>query len=497
MAVADAPQWQVGFQAAGKGAWYTPSGFPTFCKHRLQSFQSRFCLDELSGAVGDFGVLIPLLASCAKLGSVKLGPAMFWMGIFNVISAVQWDIPMPVQPMKSIAAVAISEGMDPGVFAAAGIITGATVWILGATQMIDAVNRLIPKCVISGMQVGLGVKMAAKGCSYWHINGAKAAGGGWVDDLDCKLTMLLCLMATLLMVVRTKLPTALIIFVVGLILTIIQMVNNGVEFSMGFLNLEMTVPQGKEWVTGLIEGAIPQLPLTTLNSVVSVCALSVDLFRDEKDGGKGVSRMSVASSVGLMNVVGCFFGGMPSCHGAGGLAGQFKFGARGGMAILMLGIAKIILSLCLGETLDALIVYYPLTILGVLLLFAGVELATVGAKGIWKSSAFEEDMLPCFVTAGAYIGTKNMALGVSAGVLAALVQRLDQYHTLPALIMGWQLPDQPPLTNDKEASKPPAALPVEDSPPVLLGCRENVELSKDSDVSVSKAPKPCAVESQV
>jgi len=308
------------------------------------------------------------------------------------------------------------------------------------------------------------------------------------------------------MLVRTKLATALIIFLVGLVLTIIKMADDGVEFNMALLNLKMTVPQGEEWVTGLIEGAIPQLPLTTLNSVVSVCALSVDLFRDEQAGGKGVTRMSVASSVGLMNLVGCFFGGMPSCHGAGGLAGQFRFGARGGMAILMLGTAKIILSLCLGETLDAFITYYPLTVLGVLLLFAGVELATVGAKVILKSSTFEADMLPCFVTAGAYIGTKNMALGVSAGVLAASIQRLDKYHTIPALIMGSLLPDQPPLTNDKQASILPTL--IVDSPsvngegtspsatgegvsPVLLGCRRNQDPSKDSDLAVSGPPKPC------
>merc|ERR1712151_1241578 len=114
-------------------------------------------------------------------------------------------------------------------------------------------------------------------------------------------------------------------------------------------------------------GTIPQLPLTTLNSVVSVCALSVDLFRSEIDGGKGVSRVSVASSVGLMNLIGCWFGAMPSCHGAGGLAGQFRFGARGGASILFLGVVKIAVSPTLGHTLDNVIQYYPLTILGVLL----------------------------------------------------------------------------------------------------------------------------------
>jgi len=168
---------------------------------------------------------------------------------------------------------------------------------------------------------------------------------------------------------------------------------------------------------------LPQLPLTTLNSVVSVCALSIDLFGDPASGGKGASRASVASSVGFMNVFGCWFGAMPACHGAGGLAGQYKFGARGGMAVFMLGSAKIALALCVGSVLEQIIEFYPRSILGVLLLFAGVELASVGAKALQKSANFEQDLMPCFVTVGAYIGTKNMALGVSAGLISAAVQR--------------------------------------------------------------------------
>jgi len=101
-----------------------------------------------------------------------------------------------------------------------------------------------------------------------------------------------------------------------------------------------------------------------------------------------------------MNIIGCWFGGMPSCHGAGGLAGQYKFGARGGMSILMLGVVKIVLALFTGQVLELIIIDYPKTILGVLLLFAGVELASVGAKALVKSGSLEADLLPCFVTVG-------------------------------------------------------------------------------------------------
>lgn len=393
------------------------------CQERAQSFRSRLCLEEASGSLGDLGTLIPLLAACAKLGTIRMGPAIFWMGIFNVVSALQWDIPMPVQPMKSIAAVAIADGMTPGAFAAAGILVGGIMMVLGLTGTIDVANRLVPGSVIAGMQVGLGVKMAAQGCGYWHDH-------GWLDGVDSKLTALLCFLATVVLMLRTKLPTALVVFMGGVALTITRMFLQGTDLEFGLMSLEVIVPSGKDWLDGFVQGALPQLPLTTLNSVISVCALSVTLFGAPEQGGKGATRVSVASSVGIMNLVGCWFGGMPSCHGAGGLAGQYKFGARGGAAVLLLGAVKIAVAVSFGRTLDAVILCFPKAVLGVLLLFAGVELASVGTRSLKASD--EADLLPCFVTAGAYIGMKNMALGAATGLFVAAVQKASTWQEVLA-----------------------------------------------------------------
>ena len=88
----------------------------------------------------------------------------------------------------------------------------------------------------------------------------------------------------------------------------------------------------------LLRAALPQLPLTTLNSVVSVCDLSGKLFPDNPS-----KPSHVATSVGLMNLVGGWFGALPCCHGAGGLAAQARFGARTGAAPVFLGIVKLVL----------------------------------------------------------------------------------------------------------------------------------------------------------
>jgi MFS superfamily sulfate permease-like transporter len=97
-------------------------------------------------------------------------------------------------------------------------------------------------------------------------------------------------------------------------------------------------------------------------------------------------------SVALMNLVGGWFGAMPVCHGSGGLAAQHRFGARSGASIIILGTFKIILGLFFGETLVGLLFWYPKSLLGIMVIAAGLELAKVGqslnhgARDLWEAS---------------------------------------------------------------------------------------------------------------
>ena len=78
-----------------------------------------------------------------------------------------------------------------------------------------------------------------------------------------------------------------------------------------------------------------------------------------------------------MNVLLCPFGAMPMCHGAGGLAAQYRFGARSGLCNLILGSALICLGLALGNSLLGALQHYPRSILGVLVIASGGELVLV------------------------------------------------------------------------------------------------------------------------
>lgn len=180
---------------------------------------------------------------------------------------------------------------------------------------------------------------------------------------------------------------------------------NDIEF--GPSPMEVVRITRRAWRDGFVKGTIPQLPLSVLNSVIAVCKLSSDLFP-----GRDFTVTSLSVTVGLMNVVGCWFGAMPSCHGAGGLAGQYKFGGRSGACVAILGACKAALGLVVGTSLAAILNRFPVGVLGVLLLFAGIELAMTSRDMRSKEDSFV--MLVC--TAVSLVGS-SAAMGFVCGMV--------------------------------------------------------------------------------
>jgi MFS superfamily sulfate permease-like transporter len=176
------------------------------------------------------------------------------------------------------------------------------------------------------------------------------------------------------------------------------------------------IPSADQWWTGLTRGAIPQLPLTLLNSVIAVCALSGDYFP-----GRGVTPRRMAASVGLMNLLCVPFGGMPMCHGAGGLAAQYRFGARTGGSVVMLGAMKILAGLLLGGMLLTTLQHYPTSILAVLVIVAGLTLARAA-----KDCLHGRTLLIVAVMTGLIV-TINTLTGFIVGcAIAAVLAGLDR-----------------------------------------------------------------------
>ncbi|RMD62330.1 MAG: sulfate transporter, partial [Planctomycetota bacterium] len=307
----------------------------------------RFTARELAGGLGDLGTFLPIAVALAAAARMDLAAIFLFAGLMNIATGLLFRLPVPVQPMKAVAAVAIAEGLTSGEVAAAGLGVAAVVTALALSGGVDWISRVVPRPVIRGVQAGVGAKLALKGLAW--------TGALPLTGLDSALTAVI--VALTIATLGRRLPVILPLFLAGLGLAAATAPIDGAAlFAAPAVQLQL--PAGQEWTTGLARGALPQLPLTLLNSVLAVCALSGDLFP-----GRAIPTRTMALSVGLMNLLCAPFGAMPMCHGAGGLAAQHRFGARTGGSVVMLGAGKIVLALALGAALLPLAQAFPRSIL--------------------------------------------------------------------------------------------------------------------------------------
>jgi len=367
----------------------------------------QFNLAELSGSLGDLGTFIPLLVGMVTINGLDMSSALVFAGLFNIISGVFFGIPMAVQPMKTIAATAISEGLSVGEIVAAGIVTGGVIFVFGATGLITRLNRLIPMCLVRGLQLGIGIKLIYKGISL-------VASSGTVVGYDSIFTGVAAGALGMVVFFNRRVPAALLLFAGGIVLLYLEPGTYQATLKVGFHLPSLVKLHAADFLSGTLRAAIPQIPLTTLNSVIAVCALSGDLFPERK-----ATTREVSVSVGLMNLVGCWFGAMPMCHGSGGLAGQYRFGARTGGGVIIIGVLKLAAGLLLGASLLPLFAAYPVSILGAMLVFSGIELA-LAARDVTAAKEY----VFVLVTAGAIVALASVALGFAVGCAAYVLGML-------------------------------------------------------------------------
>jgi MFS superfamily sulfate permease-like transporter len=372
---------------------------------------ARFNRSEIAGSLGDLGTFLPLLVGMAAQNGLEFAAALFFAGLFNVVTGLWFAIPMAVQPMKAIAAVALTQGLTAPQILAAGASVSLLVLVLGLTGLIDWLNRAIPKPVVRGLQLGLGLSLLGKGLQM--VVGTKVLLGP-----DSYLVGALAALAVLALWLSKRLPAALLLFGAGLLLALWKDPRVLGTLTVGLSLPHWSPPAWSDFVTAFPRATLPQIPLTTLNSVIAVCALSSDLFPD-----RAAKPRQVAVSVGLMNLCAAWFGGMPMCHGAGGLAGQYRFGARTNGSILFLGVVKMIVALAFGASLMALCRAFPASVLGVMLAIAGLELAVVVRDQRERSDAFV-----ALLTAGACLGLGDVAIGFGVGLAVALLVRLRRFR---------------------------------------------------------------------
>ena len=328
----------------------------------------RFNLHELAGSLGDLGTFLPLTVALAAATGLDLGWMFIAAGLMNIASGIAFRLPIPVQPMKAIAAVAIAEGLSAGGVVAAGWLMGITLTVLAIVGLMPWIDRLIPKPVVRGIQLGIGLKLLITG-------GQWLSGLPWFDLNGIAVSLGL---AGLLGVgVWRGWALVLPVFLLGFVLIAWQHGEVYDSLTWSLPEGQWLVPSATEWSEGLWKGALPQLPLTLLNSVIAVCALTHDYFP-----GRGVSPRRMTLSVGLMNLACVGWSGLPMCHGSGGLAAQYRAGARTGGSVVMLGGIKVLAGILFGASLMPLLAVYPIAVLAPLVGLAGASLAWAGKKDL-------------------------------------------------------------------------------------------------------------------
>ncbi|WOK95792.1 hypothetical protein Cni_G04499 [Canna indica] len=397
---------------------------------------------ELGGSVGDLGTYIPIVLALSLVSSLDLGTTLIFTGLYNAITGLLFGLPMPVQPMKSIAAVAISESTHLSVpqIMAAGLSTAAVLFVLGVTGLMSVLYRFIPLPVVRGVQLSQGLSFAFSAIKYIRYNQDFAASKSlglrsWLglDGLIVALTALLFIILTTgsgddrppqdpsaprrPRRGSSRIPAALLVFVLGVVLCFARDPSIFGDLKLGPSSIHLVRITWDDWKVGFLRGAIPQIPLSVLNSVIAVCKLSSDLFPAREE----VSTTAVSVSVGMMNLVGCWFGAMPVCHGAGGLAGQYRFGGRSGASVLFLGVAKVFLGLLFGNSFVRMLGAFPIGILGVLLLFSGIELAMAS-----RDMGSKEESFVMLVCAAVSLTGSSAALGFCCGVVLFVLLRLRE-----------------------------------------------------------------------
>jgi SulP family sulfate permease len=135
---------------------------------------------------------------------------------------------------------------------------------------------------------------------------------------------------------------------------------------------QLVVPSWTQIVHGTQNAVLPQIPLTLTNAIIVTAAVSRQFFPKELHP---VTERNLAITTGLGNLLAAPFGGYLMCHGAGGIAGHVRFGARTATAPVLIGLVFVVLGLGFGDSGYALLKTIPDAVLGGLLLFSGIELA--------------------------------------------------------------------------------------------------------------------------
>jgi SulP family sulfate permease len=379
---------------------------------------------EFAGSLGDLGTLLPLAIGMIMLNGLNPSGLFLAVGMFYVFSGLYYGITVPVQPMKVIGAYAIAMGLSASQVAASGALIGLFLLIIGGTGAVTFIGKYTPKAVVRGVQLSTGTLLVTQGVKFMvgtsKFQVLREAAEPYLSLQSLgpvPIGIVIGIVGgvlTLLLLDNKRFPAGLLIVLGGLFMGLILGTHEGFErLRLGLYIpkiLPFGVPSSIDFSFALLVLVLPQIPMTLGNAVIANADLSREYFEADS---KRVTYRALCMSQGLANLLSFLVGGMPMCHGAGGLAAHYRFGARTAGSNIMIGAIFLILALFLGTHSLAVVYLLPMSVLGVLLIFAGSQLALTiidlkDRKGLFVA----------LVILGITLAT-NLAVGFLVGIALA------------------------------------------------------------------------------
>jgi predicted benzoate:H+ symporter BenE len=263
---------------------------------------------EFAGAFGDLGTLIPFVIGYITLNRMDPLGILVAFGLFKIFAGLYFRTPMPVQPMKAIGGMAIAHAgtITPGMIWGAGIFTGLFWLLMGVTGGINWIEKVTTKPVIRGIMLGLGLSFIVEGLGMMRSQPLLAIGG---------------VVLVLLLLTNQRLPAMPALLIYGVVFAFIQrpeLLKDLSHLSIKFRWPELALGKmsWKELLSGFVLLGLPQAPLTLGNAILATVNENNNHFPEQK-----VTAKTITIDHGIMNLISASMGGIPLCHGAGGMAG--------------------------------------------------------------------------------------------------------------------------------------------------------------------------------
>ena len=380
----------------------------------------RVLIRELAGGIGDWGLLIPLAIALVTLNGLDATVVFAGVGLTYVATALYFRIPVPVQPLKAFAAAAIALSLSAEVLAAGALLMSAVMAVLAITGLAGWLAERFPIVLVRGIQAAVALLLAK---AAWDL----ARQGNW-DGLPAiepwvAVAMAACGCAALFAGARLGLPGSLAVLGAGVVAGLA--VGGLPEVAFGPTAPELSLPGGAAFAEALTALVLAQIPLTFGNSIVATADAEREYFGVR---ARRVTPRRLATSIGAANAFAGSLGGLPVCHGAGGVTAHYKLGARTWLATAMAGGLLVVLGITFGSSLPGILQALPPGALAGMLLYVAIQHGMLAAR--------LEDAGDRMIAAAVGVVTLiagNLAVGFGVGVALLLARRLaSSGRTLPA-----------------------------------------------------------------